>query len=133
MRARMMSAHWMAEGGEPVEEGRPIFVQIAEEVEASIMAGVLTEGDRAPSTNELASFHRINPATAAKGINLLVDRGILTKRRGLGMFVAQGAADVLRNQRRAQFAQDYLEPMLHEAHAVGISTDAVIDLIRSRR
>lgn len=79
-----------------VEDGRPLFVQIAEEVESSVLDGSLAEGERAPSTNELAAFHRINPATAAKGVNLLVDRGILVKRRGLGMFVADGAREILR-------------------------------------
>lgn len=120
------------EGGELVEEGRPLFVQIAEQVEASVLDGSLAEGERAPSTNELSAFHRINPATAAKGINLLVDRGILVKRRGLGMFVADGARDILRAERRQHFAVHYLEPMLAEARAVGLTADSVIEMIRSR-
>ncbi|MDZ5077530.1 MULTISPECIES: GntR family transcriptional regulator [Nesterenkonia] len=118
--------------GEAVEEGRALFVQIAEHVEASVLDGALAEGERAPSTNELAAFHRINPATAAKGVNLLVDRGILIKRRGLGMFVAEGAREVLRAERRQQFADHYLDPMLTEARAVGLTTEAVIEMIRSR-
>ncbi|GAB3193850.1 GntR family transcriptional regulator [Nesterenkonia suensis] len=115
-----------------MEEGRALFVQIAEQIEASVLDGTLAEGERAPSTNELAAFHRINPATAAKGINLLVDRGILVKRRGLGMFVAEGAFEVLRAERRQQFADHYLTPMLTEARAVGLTTEAVIEMIRSR-
>lgn len=115
-----------------VEDGRPLFVQIAEQVEASVLDGSLAEGERAPSTNELAAFHRINPATAAKGINLLVDRGILVKRRGLGMFVADGAREILRAERRQHFADHYLEPMLTEARAVGLSTDSVIEMLRAR-
>lgn len=115
-----------------MDDGRALFVQIAEQVEASVLDGTLLEGERAPSTNELAVFHRINPATAAKGINLLVDRGILVKRRGLGMFVAEGAQDVLLAERRQQFAEDYLEPMLTEAGAVGLAAEAVIEMIRSR-
>ena len=74
-----------------IDEGRPLFVQIAESVEDSIVDGSLGDDDRAPSTNELAAFYRINPATAAKGVNMLVDKGILVKRRGIGMFVAPGA------------------------------------------
>lgn len=115
-----------------MEEGRALFVQIAEQIEDSILDGSLGEGERAPSTNELASFHRINPATAAKGINLLVDRGILVKRRGLGMFVAEGAHEQLRTSRRETFAEQYLDPMLAEARAVGLDVDAVIDMIRRR-
>lgn len=118
--------------GEAVEEGRALFVQIAEQIEASVLDGTLSEGERAPSTNELATFHRINPATAAKGINLLVDRGILVKRRGLGMFVAEGAREVLRAERRQQFAENYLEPLLIEARAIGLTTETVLEMIRSR-
>ena len=114
-----------------MEEGRPLFVQIAEQVEASVLDGSLTEGERAPSTNELAAFHRINPATAAKGINLLVERGILVKRRGLGMFVAEGAREILRTERQQQFADHFLHPMLVEARAIGLSPSQVIDLIRA--
>lgn len=120
------------EGGELVEEGRPLFVQIAEQVEASVLDGSLGEGERAPSTTQLASFHRINPATAAKGVNLLVDRGILVKRRGMGMFVSDGAREILRAERRQQFAENYIDPMIDEARAVGLSTETVIDMIRSR-
>lgn len=115
-----------------VEEGRPLFVQIAEHVEASVLDGSLAEGERAPSTNELAAFHRINPATAAKGVNLLVDRGILVKRRGLGMFVADGAAERLLEERRQSFADHYLTPMLAEARHIGLSAEVVIELLRER-
>lgn len=115
-----------------MEEGRPLFIQIAEQIEASVLDGTLAEGERAPSTNELAAFHHINPATAAKGINLLVDRGVLGKRRGLGMFVAPGAREALREERRQQFADHYLTPMLAEAHTVGLSVETVIELLRER-
>lgn len=113
-----------------MDEGRPLFVQIAEELEAQVLGGTLHEGERAPSTNELAAFHRINPATAAKGINQLVDRGVLVKRRGLGMFVAEGAREALRVERRQRFADHYLTPMLIEARAVGLSPETVIELLR---
>ena len=79
-----------------LDEGMPLFVQIAEQLADDIVDGVLAEGARVPSTNELAAFYRINPATAAKGINLLVDDGVLEKRRGIGMFVAAGAREQLR-------------------------------------
>lgn len=113
-------------------DGRPLFLQIAEELEGSVLDGSLGEGERAPSTNELASFHRVNPATAAKGINLLVDREILMKRRGLGMFVAEGARQRLTAERRQRFADHYLAPMLAEARYIGLSTETVIELLRER-
>ncbi|MDO5493727.1 MAG: GntR family transcriptional regulator [Nesterenkonia sp.] len=115
-----------------MEEGRALFVQIAEQIEASVLDGTVAEGERAPSTNELAAFHRINPATAAKGINLLVDRGILVKRRGLGMFVADGAREVLLEGRRREFADRYLTPLLTEARAVGLTVETVVEMIRAQ-
>lgn len=114
-----------------MNDGTPLFMQIAKQVEASVLDGSLAEGERAPSTNELASFHRINPATAGKGVNLLVDRGILVKRRGLGMFVADGARELLRAERQQRFADRFLSPMLDEARAIGLSPEDIVDLIRT--
>jgi len=115
-----------------MDDGRPLFIQIAEKIEASILDGSLAEDEQAPSTNELAVFHRVNPATAGKGINLLVDRGILVKRRGLGTFVASGARQIVRGERVEQFAQHYLDPLLTEARAIGLDTQAVLAMIRDR-
>jgi GntR family transcriptional regulator len=114
----------------PLDQGTPLFVQIAEQLADDIVDGVLAEGARAPSTNELAAFYRINPATAAKGINMLVDDGVLEKRRGIGMFVADGAQEQLRARRRKQFAEEYLDPMLAEAGRLGIDTDTLVTLIQ---
>lgn len=115
-----------------IVEGRAIFQQIAEHVEDSIIDGTLAEDDQAPSTNELAAFYRINPATAAKGIALLVDKGILTKRRGIGMFVTPGARDRVLAERESAFADAFVEPLLAEALKLGLSVNGVIDLIRAR-
>ena len=106
-----------------MDDGRPIFVQIAEQIEDSIIEGSLAEGDQAPSTNELAAFHRINPATAAKGVGQLVADGVLHKRRGIGMFVSAGARDQLRERRRAQFARQFVQPLVTEARKIGIEAD----------
>lgn len=115
-----------------IVEGRAIFQQIAEYVEDSIIDGTLAEDEKAPSTNELAAFYRINPATAAKGISLLVDKGILAKRRGIGMFVTPGARDRVLAERESSFADAFVEPLLAEADKLGLSVDAAIDLIRAR-
>jgi len=112
-----------------MDEGRPIFVQIAEEIENAIIDGSLAEEAQVPSTNELAAFHRINPATAAKGINELVDDGILYKKRGIGMFVSPGARVKLRGRRREQFADRYLRPLLVEAHKLGLSAAELKEMI----
>jgi GntR family transcriptional regulator len=115
-----------------IEEGRPLFLQIAESVEDSIVDGSLAEQAQAPSTNELAAFHRINPATAAKGIAMLVDKGVLHKRRGIGMFVADGARAQLLAERRAVFADRFVEPLLAEARTLGLGPDDLQALIRER-
>ncbi|MBX6749722.1 MAG: GntR family transcriptional regulator [Micromonosporaceae bacterium] len=112
-----------------MDEGRPIFVQIAEEIENAIIDGALPEESQVPSTNELAAFHRINPATAAKGINQLVADGILYKKRGIGMFVSPGAQVKLRNRRREQFADRYLRPLLVEARKLGLSAAEIKAMI----
>jgi DNA-binding transcriptional regulator YhcF (GntR family) len=113
-----------------LDEGTPLFVQIAEQVADDIVDGMLAEGARVPSTNEMAAFYRINPATAAKGINLLVDDEVLEKRRGIGMFVAAGAQERLRERRRKQFAEQFIDPMLAEAGRLGIDSDMLVSLIR---
>lgn len=113
-----------------LDEGTPLFVQIAEQITDDIAEGNLAEGERVPSTNELAAFYRINPATAAKGINMLIDDGLLDKRRGIGMFVVAGARERLLADRRKLFADQYLEPMLLEANRLGIDRATLISLIR---
>lgn len=115
-----------------IDDGRAIFQQIADHIADSIIDGSLAEETRAPSTNELAAFYRINPATAAKGINLLVDRGVLYKKRGVGMFVADGARAKLSNRRQEAFADRYVVPLLVEARRLDLTTDDVVALIHDR-
>lgn len=115
-----------------IEEGRALFLQIAESIEDQIVEGSLAEESQAPSTNELAAFYRINPATAAKGVSMLVDQGVLYKRRGIGMFVASGARERVLAVRRGAFADRYLEPLLAEAHRLGLGPDDLVALIRER-
>ncbi len=103
-------------------EGRePIYVQIAEAIRGEILAGALAEGDQVMSTTQYATTYRINPATAAKAFAELTDEGLLVKRRGIGMFVAPGAAEMLREERRRAFVTDRLEPLIREAAALGLT------------
>ena len=116
-----------------MDESRPIFIQIAEQVENDIIDGVLKEDEQIPSTNEFAAFYRINPATALKGVNRLVDDGIVAKRRGIGMFVTQGARAQLIERRRADFASEYIRPLIIEAEKLGIDIDELAGLLRAER
>jgi DNA-binding transcriptional regulator YhcF (GntR family) len=113
-----------------VDDGRPIFVQIAERIENDIIAGIMPEEAQVPSTNQFAAFYQINPATAAKGVNLLVDQGILYKKRGIGMFVATGARDKLVDKRKDQFYEQYVVTMVKEADKLGITLEQLMDMIR---
>src|ERR1700747_1121442 len=113
-----------------LDEGTPLFTQIAERLAAEIADGGLAEGERVPSTNELAAYYRINPATAAKGINLLADDGLLEKRRGIGMFVADGARQRILAQRHENFVERYVRPLLTEATRLGIDGRELIATIK---
>ncbi|MFC7788042.1 GntR family transcriptional regulator [Microbacterium sp. MAHUQ-60] len=115
-----------------IDDGRPLFLQIAETIEESILDGTLPEESQAPSTNELAAFYRINPATAAKGVTVLTDKGILLKRRGIGMFVATGARALLLAERRTAFARRYIDPLIAEARTLGLDADDLAALLRER-
>ena len=110
-------------------EDKSIYLQISQMIETDILRGILLEEERVPSTNELAKLYTINPATAAKGINLLVDEGILYKKRGIGMFVSAGAADRIRARRKQEFYEIRLAELLAEAKSLGITRQELIDQI----
>jgi len=112
-----------------IDDSKPIFLQIAEMIENDIVDGRLAEEAQVPSTNEFAAFHRINPATAAKGVNRLVDDGILYKKRGIGMFVATGARAILIGRRRDDFYEQFVRPLAREARKLGISTEQLASMI----
>jgi GntR family transcriptional regulator len=112
-----------------LDDGSPLFLQIGAQLADDIADGTLPEGERVPSSNEFAAYYRINPATAAKGINMLIDQGLLEKRRGIGMFVSAGARDRLLAERRQRFAEQYIEPMLVEARRLGMDPADLVSLI----
>ena len=110
-------------------DDRSIYLQISQMIETDILRGILLEEERVPSTNELAKLYTINPATAAKGINILADEGILYKKRGIGMFVAAGAAVKIRTRRKKEFYECRLKEFCAEAQRLGISRDELIDAL----
>ena len=114
---------------ELLNQEKSIYLQIKEMIENDIIRDILLEEERVPSTNELAKLYAINPATAAKGVNLLVDEGILYKKRGIGMFVAAGARQVIVRKRKERFFDDYIRSLLTEAASLGITKKELIDMI----
>ena len=111
---------------EILNQEKSIYIQISEMIENDILRDVLLEDERVPSTNELAKLYAINPSTAAKGINILVDAGILYKKRGIGMFVSDGAKEVIRTKRKAQFYENYVSEIVNEAKTLGITKAELI-------
>lgn len=108
---------------------KPIFQQISDEIEDAVFTGAFPEETQVPSTTEISAAFRINPATVLKGMNQLVDAGILYKKRGLGMFVAKGAAEKILRKRRKLFAETYIRPLLEEAAKLGVSEEEMIQMI----
>lgn len=118
---------------EILNQEKSIYIQISEMIENDILKGIIMEEEKVPSTNELAKLYAINPATAAKGINILVDAGILYKKRGIGMFVSEGAKEKIKRKRKKNFYNDYVEAMIREASNLGISKEELIEMIRTEK
>ncbi len=114
------------------QEERPIFLQIAEQLEEGILSGAYPEESQVPSITEYSVTYKINPATALKGISLLVDAGLLFKKRGLGMFVATGAKEKLKSQRRDLFYHDYIEKLVREARNLDLTAPELTAMIERR-
>lgn len=107
----------------------PIYMQIARQLEDAVFTGVYPEETQIPSTTELSVTLKINPATVLKGMNILVDEGIIYKKRGLGMFVTEGAVDIIKKKRQSGFFENYIQPLMEEAKKLGLSEKEVISLI----
>lgn len=114
---------------EILTQEKSIYIQISEMIENDILRDILLEEEKTPSTNELVKMYSINPATAAKGINILVDKGILYKKRGIGMFVEQGAKEKIKIQRKSEFYSNYIQKLIEEANNLGITKKELVNMI----
>lgn len=112
-----------------LDESQPIFQQIAQMIMDDIVDGVLKEGERVPSENELSRFYNINRATARKGLQALVDLDIIYKQRGIGMFVKEGARKQVLRDKQKQYREYYIRPMLEEARRIGMTVEEVMECI----
>ncbi len=111
------------------DSDKAIFLQISEGIEDAILSGAFEEESQIPSITDFSVTYKINPATALKGINILVENGIVYKKRGLGMFVATGAVDKLLNKRREQFYDNYIVSLISEAARLKLSETDIISMI----
>ena len=111
---------------------KPAYVQIAEGIEDDIISGKLAEGDPAYSQLIISRELNVNPATAAKGINVLVAKGILEKQRGASMVVAPGALRRLLSERREKSFCELLSTLVSEAVKINLSESDVVAEVRKR-
>ncbi|MBC7959153.1 MAG: GntR family transcriptional regulator [Vallitaleaceae bacterium] len=112
-----------------VDSKVPIYIQIAQFIEDLILENKLKEEEQAPSTNQLADYYKLNPATARKGLNILVDEQILYKKRGLGMYVSTGAVKMIKTKRKKMFVEQTIMNLIEECKKLDIGIDEVIEMI----
>ncbi len=112
------------------ESDTPIFIQIAEELENAVISGAYESETQVPSTTEISVRYKVNPATVLKGVGILVDEGILYKKRGVGMFVSKGAQEKIIKKRKRQFYEKYVIPLVSEANKLKITTEEINEMVR---
>lgn len=113
------------------DNNTPIYAQIASLIEDEILLGHLKENERVYSTNELSALYEVNPATAGKGLNLLIDEGILYKKRGVGMFVDKDAKKNIQKKRSQAFMESFFSAFVAEAIRLGIDKETLIEMIKA--
>lgn len=111
-------------------QDKPIFIQVAEAIENQILDGLLKPKEQTPSTNDFQRVYQINPATARKGLNILVDEGILYKKRGMGMYVSEDAMEKITNKRQKEFFTTYIPELIKEIKRLNIPMDKLIEEIK---
>ncbi|MGX4600501.1 GntR family transcriptional regulator [Faecalimicrobium sp. JNUCC 81] len=114
-----------------LNDDEPIFIQIAKTIEDTVLTDDIKENEQIPSTTEISKLYKINPATVLKGINILVDKNILYKKRGIGMFVCEGAKQIIKISRKEQFKNSFIKNLLQEARKLEINKDELLDIIKN--
>ena len=113
-----------------LNEDEPIFIQISKAIEDEILIGSIKEEEQVPSTTELSRLYNINPATVLKGMNILVDKNILYKKRGLGMFVSSGAKNTIKLLRKESFKNKIIKNLIEEANKLEINKEELLEMIK---
>ena len=109
-----------------MDNNKLIFEQVAEIVENQILDGLLEANDQSSSTTDFANTYAINPATARKGLNILVDQGILYKKRGMGMFVTDNAKEIIKSKRKKEYIDNILPNLIKNMKMLGITKEDLI-------
>lgn len=113
-----------------LNEDEPIFIQISKAIEDEILTDNIKEDEQVPSTTELSRLYNINPATVLKGMNILVDKNVLYKKRGLGMFVSSGAKNTIKLLRKESFKNKVIKNLIEEASKLEIDKDELLEMIK---
>ena len=113
-------------------DSQPIFMKIIETIESDIITGVYQIDDLIISTTQISKIYSVNPTTAVKAISKMTDAGILYKKRGIGMCVAEGAREKIVERRRGIFLNQTIDAMITESKTLGISIDELINVIKSK-
>lgn len=108
----------------------PVFCQIAEIIENAILSGIFEEESQIPSTTDISKYCKISPSTVLKGIGILVNKGLLYKRTGVGIFVCKDACNNLSLERKKDFYENYIRKAITEAKRLGISVDDIRAMIK---
>lgn len=108
---------------------KPLFQQVADQIAEGIFNGAYLEGEQIPSTTEISKSYQINPATVLKGMNLLVERQLIEKKRGIGMFVLPSAQERVRSARKEEFLNKEVLEVVAEAKKLGITAEQLKQLI----
>jgi GntR family transcriptional regulator len=109
------------------DESQPIYRQLRDRVVAMMLEGVLKEGEALPSVRQVATEYRLNPLTVLKAYQQLADEGLVEKRRGLGMFVAQGAGGTLMKDERGRFLEQEWPRVYATIHRLGLSMEDLMN------
>lgn len=116
-----------------MNDSQPVFIQIQTIIENDILNGTYTVDDLIISTTQISRVYNVNPTTAVKAISCLTEDGILYKRPGIGMCVAEGAKEKIFERRKKVFLETSLNEFLAEANTLNISADDLITLIKERK
>lgn len=115
-----------------MNDSQPVFQQIMETIESDIITGAYKPDDLIISTTQISKVYAVNPTTAVKAISKLTDAGVLYKKRGIGMCVAEGAREKITERRRAVFLNRTIDALLAEAKTLGITGEELIEIIRGK-
>lgn len=114
-------------------DSQPIYRQLRDRVVAMILDGVLKEGDPLPSVRNVAADYRVNPLTVLKGYQQLVDEQLVEKRRGLGMFVKDGARKLLLKGERQKFLAEQWPGIYATIQRLGLTPEELLDAVAKGR